>query len=72
MIRNMSSSSALNSNEETLTATSIESRAFTAAIFKKYYMYEIRLLELVGRRLRNQYKIKRSDASMQQGKRAIN
>jgi hypothetical protein len=61
----MSSSSALNSNEKTPTATPIESISFTDAIILNKYMYEIRILELVGRRLRNQYKSMRSDARMQ-------
>jgi len=63
----MSSSSALNSKEETLTAMPIESPPFKAAIFLNEYMYEIRILELVGRRLRNQYKSMRSEVSMQKG-----
>jgi len=67
MTRKLSSSSALKSKEETPTATPIESPAFTAAIFLNDYMYEIRILELVGRSFRNQYKSMRSDARMQNG-----
>ena len=63
----MPSSSTLNPNAETSTATPIESSAFTAAIYLNDYKYEISILELVGRRLRNQYKSMRNEARIQNG-----